>query len=412
LHEFTLVNERLAGREDGLAMFRSALARAPRAALVAVLAAAGALAAAFPASAEVHDVRVGVDGGRAEIAIVFDAAPTGATAAPGGAGIVVFASGVAASPRRIETASGGLLRMVEVRAGEGGVELDLALTSEAAAARSWIDGRTLRVTITLAGIGGAAPQSMAAAPEAGAMSVGAGAGAAGPSETGAPSSSPTAMDAAASAAAWLPAATSAAPGATTSGATTPGATTSATPGGASQVAMTSPATPPAQGVEAAMTARAPSDVVYAPSLRAGAEGALSAASPAPSDGAADASRPPGPPRDRGRPSVIFAGAITEEECDAADTTVRSDPWDLVSLKRYASCRAIDGDPAGAEQAFRRLLTFTPDDTDAELGLAAVRHEQGAVAEAAAVYERLLADATGDAEAARLRALLALAAAGR
>jgi tetratricopeptide (TPR) repeat protein len=110
--------------------------------------------------------------------------------------------------------------------------------------------------------------------------------------------------------------------------------------------------------------------------------------------------------------VIFAGGLTDDDCLAAETAIRNDPWDLGSLKRYASCEALRGEAAEAETAFRRLLTFTPEDPDAELGLAAVRHEQGFASEAAATYQRLLEDATGDAEAARLRALLALAAAGR
>lgn len=333
-------------------------------------------AVAPPALADMRDVKVGVAGARADILIEFDASPTAAAAGPQADGLVVHASGVSARPRRIETVSGGIVTAVVVREGEGGVEIDLHLAREAVSAQARLEGRALRVVLELAEplsvSGGAPAATLAQAPSA-------------------PMPTPSAMVA-------------------TEPATAPPPTASAQLLGEEEspvVRIAPTASPPSPG-------SAPSALVAAatpPELRLGGAESARAAAPAAADGAGGSGRPASP-RDPSRPTVIFAGGLTDDDCLAAETAIRNDPWDLGSLKRYASCEALRGEAAEAETAFRRLLTFTPEDPDAELGLAAVRHEQGFASEAAATYQRLLEDATGDAEAARLRALLALAAAGR
>lgn len=341
--------------------------------LSAPLAAAAGVLLAVAAHAEVRDVAVGVDGRRAEIAIEFDAAPTAAAAAPdaasGAGGLMVFAGGVVARPRRIETAAADVLRAVELRPGEGGVDIGLEMAASPAAARAWIDGRTLHVAILLAEpMGGvAAPMTTAATDLT-------------PRDTSSfPSLRAPALDLDAQ----------------------PSADVDAAP-----PAPAEPAEPAAPGSR---------DREAAPARPAGGESEASAATPSASDGAAPTPQAglanPATRADFTRPTVLFAGGLGAEECRAAENAVRDDPWDLDALRRYASCLALDGDLDGAATAFRRLLTFAPDDAEAELGLAAVRHELGEVDASAAVYQRLLETAQGDAAAARLRALLALSTSG-
>jgi len=112
--------------------------------------------------------------------------------------------------------------------------------------------------------------------------------------------------------------------------------------------------------------------------------------------------------DRSRPVVVAGGGLDAAACEDAETIVRNDPWDLEALRRYGSCQALQGELANAASTFQRLLTFEPDNAGAEIGLAATQQELGEIAAAVEVYQRLLPHVAGDGEAARLRALLALA----
>jgi hypothetical protein len=484
-----LVDERLTGRADRLAMLGRDLLSATALAV---------LAAGAPARADLRDVRAGVAGDRAEIAIEFDAPPSLSSAAPSPDGLIVFAGGVAAQPRMIETASQSLIRMIRVRESEGGVELDVVLAAEASAARARVDGRFLRIEVALteawsgqaAAYAGApapaaaagAPALASSAPAAGAPSdaaqiaagwdepaVGAAAASAAPTsaapgaaapaaqtyaaaDPAAAAATPGAAPAAAGAASpassaappasGAPAVSSSAPGAVASAAPTPAAPRAAAPeagGAAAAAAPPQPRTsaeafaaaaptaapPPAAPSSAGVDAAAAAFAAEAAGLRLGGASDPSAATPSPTDAGglsfapayvramqeAASSEAPRPALDLSRPAAVFAGALSREDCEAADEAVRADPWNLPALKRYAACLALDDDPVSAETVFRRLLTFTPDDTEVELGLAVALHERGEVEAAAAVYQRLLEDTTADAQAAQLRALLAIAASG-
>jgi hypothetical protein len=326
------------------------------------------IAGGSSAWADVRDVKVAAAGVRADILIEFDASPTAAAAGPEADRLTIYASGVSARPRRIETLSPGIIDALVVREGEGGVEIELHLARDAVSAQARLEGRVLRVTVSFAEpvpgpalASASAPASLAAH-------------AADPAP-----SAPVPMTA-----------------------PPPGVATLAAPQDPNAASLVAAVDPSAL----ATTAPVPS----APDLRLGGGETARAAAPQPAN--AGGSGRPAAARDPSRPAVIFAGALTEEDCMTAETAIRTDPWDLAALKRYASCEALRGEAAGAETAFRRLLTFTPDDPEAELGLAVVRHEQGFAGEAAGAYQRLLEDATTDAGAARLRALLTLAAAGR
>jgi hypothetical protein len=335
-----------------------------------------ALSFCATAHADVRDVKVGVAGARAEVVIEFDAPPSAAEAGPQADGLIVFASGVSARPRRMETLSAGLVTGVEVREGEGGVEIAVHLAREVVAARARLDGHALRVEVALAD----APRAPAR----------------GSTTQAPPATSPVVPETAPPPPSAPPPTASVADALVAESAPTP----------APAAAVASPSSAPSDEPTQLVRELADADP------RLGAEEPARAATPTPANASGGGSGRPAAARDPSRPTVIFAGALTDDDCLAAETAIRADPWDLASLKRYASCQALRGDAAAAETAFRRLLTFTPEDPEAELGLAAVRHEQGFANEAAATYQELLEVAIGDADAARLRALLALAASGR
>lgn len=354
--------------------------------MIRTLLLAAAFCAAFvaglvaPARADVRDVSFGAAGDRVDVVIVFDGAATAASAAPSADGVLVRAAGLDGRARVIETTGSGPLRAIAVAPGEGGLDLDLKFQDEPVAARAFVEGRTLRVAVRLAApVLANAPVALSphAAPSTPIDSAPVDSAPAGVAHDAPETFAPTDHGDAAEAAAHV-------------GVSAPRAHDPSAVLGAQVSAR--PGTP------------SPSDDAGGPDGFGDRADDHHAADPHhAADGAAD-----DPRADRSRPTVIAAGGLDDEACRAAETTLREDPWNLDALRRYASCLAIKGDLAGAQAAFERLLTFEPDDIEAQIGLAATEHERGDAAVAAEVYGRLLEEAVGDGEAARLRALLAVA----
>ncbi|MGD2134258.1 MAG: tetratricopeptide repeat protein [Maricaulaceae bacterium] len=377
----------------------------------------GAPLCAFEAQADIYDVSAGAAGAYGEIVVEFDAPPTAASAAIRPDGVFIAARGVIARPRRIEAAGGGLVGAVDVREGEGGVELRVAVAAELATARAWIDDRAVHVLVTFADDGmNAAAVASRAEPAPDMATAGAhhadSADAATAEAHGAQTHEAAAEHHDPAQAAETNVAHAEASGAMHDA------------GHGEDAAETAPAEThvgedvhdAAEGdAHAAPAAMAEADHDADPHAEAqvetGGETTAHAAAPSPSDGFGALDADALAHRDLSRPTVVFAGRLGAEDCRAAEDGVRVDPWDLDALRDYASCLALEGEAQAAITAFQRLLTFSPDDYEAQLGLAAARHEMGEVDAAAATYQRLLQDAIGDAEAARLRALMALSVSG-
>jgi len=419
---------------------------------------------AVPAHADVRDVAVGVAGDRADIRIVFDGVPTSVSAAPDADGVVVHVAGLSARARTIETAGSGPLSAVTFVASEGGVDVHLQLRAEAVAARAFVEGRELRIAVQFVSpwMGAeSAPRtnvsanpsvspstnpgqnqvahnstparSQVAAPStAHASDVDASAEhAADPSEPAHDSSPETAaptvaepeaaevahvVNAAEPPAATPEAAPEAFPQASPEAAPENTVVAAHEPSLGSSVDYPDVSGPGADHADDVQEAEHPAAVGvsepsgHEPSTVLGAQVSARPGVPNPAD---DAGAPPQSAwmfdrNDRSRPVVVAGGGLDYTACENAEETVRSDPWNLEALSRYASCLALRGELLGAAVTFRRLLTFEPDNVGAEIGLAATQQELGETAFAVEVYQRLLPDMVGDAQAARVRALLALA----
>lgn len=128
------------------------------------------------------------------------------------------------------------------------------------------------------------------------------------------------------------------------------------------------------------------------------------AAPAAARGAEDAER--GAPAAAERsPSAMLTEGLSESTCRAARAAVAADPWDLDRLGEHGACLIRAGRPGDAEEVFARLLTFAPDNVDAQLGLGVALLERGRTEDARDVLDAAAAAAVTDAAAARARAVL-------
>ncbi len=75
---------------------------------------------------------------------------------------------------------------------------------------------------------------------------------------------------------------------------------------------------------------------------------------------------------------LMTGGVSTQACDGAQSRVEADAWDMEALVDYGVCLAADEDYAGAQQVFRRLLSFDPYSYRAHVGLAAASHSIGDV----------------------------------
>lgn len=100
--------------------------------------------------------------------------------------------------------------------------------------------------------------------------------------------------------------------------------------------------------------------------------------------------------------------LDTQTCEDARAAVADDPWEMGALQTHGACLALAQRGDEAADVFARILTFSPSDVEARLGLGVARAIQGAGDEARTLFSQALADSRGDAAAVRVRALLALA----
>ncbi len=121
---------------------------------------------------------------------------------------------------------------------------------------------------------------------------------------------------------------------------------------------------------------------------------------------------PDPPKPRAAPApdtVALAGrladGLTVSVCQEARAAVAADPWDLERLASHGACLIRADRPADAEEVFARLLTFQPDNLEAQLGLGLALLVRGRREDARDLFQDALDASVTDAAAARARAFL-------
>lgn len=125
---------------------------------------------------------------------------------------------------------------------------------------------------------------------------------------------------------------------------------------------------------------------------------------------ASAAQPPSRPTGGAAPdTAALAGrlvdGLTTTACQDARAAVAADPWDLERLAVHGACLVRADRPADAEEVFARLLTFQPDNLDAQLGLGLALLARGRREDARDVFQDALDASVTDAAAARARAFL-------
>lgn len=105
-------------------------------------------------------------------------------------------------------------------------------------------------------------------------------------------------------------------------------------------------------------------------------------------------------------STQMARGLSQQQCDKAENKVKADPWALDNLSRYGACLAREGKMKEAKEVFERLITFDPETVSAYLGLGALAQDAGELDKARDYYEEALSLGGSDAEAARVREMLA------
>ncbi len=330
-----------------------------------------------PAHAELWDVALASQGDRAQVRLAFTGPVSHAQAAPSGAGVLLRVTGVDMPAERWEFAPGGLVVSLQVRPQEDGAHILLRTRVPVIAARAHADDAAAVIDVVLA--------QPASQPR-------------GPAPLYAPGALPPASTSDSVAAAGAARRSLRAPMDAAAGASiAPDAGRGSLRGSASRRGEDGAGRSQHQGPQAASSAQT------------GAAGAQRGG-PAPST-ATDprASVDLGASRDV---VTLLAGDLDQGQCDAARAAVEADPWDMARLQSHGACLARAGRGDDAADVFARILSFAPDNVEAQLGLGVARHMQGRTAEAERLFADALAASLTDAAAARARGFLDAAQATR
>jgi len=328
---------------------------------------------------ELTDLCVGAADGIARIEIVTsDRTPL--TRLEGTDDLAFWAPGlVLAAPMRLEAGpAGGPVRLIELRPEDGGASVRIAaLPPETVSVRvSGGPGGSGRAVIDLA----YAPAAAAQGPR--------------PSRSAAAPQTPAAT-ATAAATTPKPGASRPAPRAETQ----PKSKLAAPPARAAQATGSPTVLAPAPQGPGPKPAAPPSPPTLAqPPAAAGGKLSLAAAS--------DPEPPVRPISVQEASARAMDADLTREACSAAKSKVAEDAWDMEALVDFGLCRAAEGDAPGAEDVFRRLLTFDPYSYRAHLGLAALAEASGERGEALASYRAALEAEPPEDAAARIEAAIA------